>query len=109
MQNGLSTMHACLHCHASKTACSDCRPCNRCVRLGLNCMSERDQPRKRACKGCHAGKVACEYSTSSSTCNRCLRLGTVCQPRELPSDADGPRKRRRHKPTLVTAPEGDLL
>ena len=32
----LTLLHACVHCRASKTACSDCRPCLRCQRLGLN-------------------------------------------------------------------------
>eukprot|EP00965_Chrysotila_dentata_P169127 5584757-Pleurochrysis_carterae.AAC.3 len=42
----LCKMHACVHCHSSKTACTDVRPCPRCIRLGLDCSSERDQPRK---------------------------------------------------------------
>merc|ERR1712087_917701 len=66
---GLSVLHACCHCHASKTACSDFRPCHRCVRLGLTCSSNLDQPRKRACMSCHSGKVACEF-IESDTCNR---------------------------------------
>jgi len=44
--SGLNVFHACNHCNASKTACSDCRPCPRCVRLGFECSSSRDELRK---------------------------------------------------------------
>jgi len=92
----LSTLHACIHCHASKTACTDQRPCPRCIRLGLCCSSERDQPRKRACQGCHAGKVACEMLPGDSSCLRCQRLGIPCVLRSSPLSApDATRKRRR--------------
>ena len=93
-QNGLSVLHACVHCHASKTACTDRRPCDRCIRLGLVCSSARDQPRKRACKGCHVGKVACEWDPGMDKCKRCKRLGIACEPRTLPESV-GAHKRRR--------------
>mmetsp|Transcript_25701 Transcript_25701/g.53840 ORF Transcript_25701/g.53840 Transcript_25701/m.53840 type:complete len:289 (+) Transcript_25701:77-943(+) len=91
----LCKMHACVHCHSSKTACTDVRPCPRCIRLGLDCSSERDQPRKRACKGCHAGKVACQSSYGAEKCTRCTRLGIACVPRSNPTSTSGSRKRRR--------------
>ena len=79
----LSLLHACLHCRASKTACTDCRPCARCTRLGLECQSYIDKPRKRACVSCHTNKVACDlHLASDDSCSRCKRLGNKCVPRE---------------------------
>jgi len=102
---GPNVLHACVHCHASKTACTDCRPCGRCVRLGIECLSDRDEPRKRACKGCHAGKVACKFRDGAERCNRCERLGIPCIPRSTPLPAEGARKRRRFAPK----PADDLV
>jgi len=108
-QSGLCHMHACVHCHASKTACTDVRPCPRCCRLGLDCSSERDQPRKRACKGCHAGKVACDFG-ESDTCHRCARLGIPCVPRSDQTPAGASRKRRRNTTPviLIDDPDGSM-
>ena len=79
----LSVMHACMHCRAAKTACTDERPCKRCTRLGLECSAYRDEPRKRACVGCHSAKVSCSVKDDGSdTCARCRRLGITCVPRD---------------------------
>jgi hypothetical protein len=90
----LSILHACVHCRASKTACTDQRPCNRCCRLGLDCASDGNQPRKRACRSCHATKVACS-TTVSDPCGRCQRLGIECVPRDAAAQGSR-RKRARH-------------
>ena len=88
--SSLSILHACVHCRASKTACTDQRPCNRCCRLGLECTSDGSQLRKRACRSCHAQKVACSM-TFGEVCGRCQRLGLKCEPRDA---ATGPRRKR---------------
>jgi hypothetical protein len=92
VQTNLSLLHACVHCRASKTACTDQRPCTRCRRLGLECSSDRGELRKRACKSCHSAKVACGGSGVGEACPRCKRLGLECVPRDLPSQ--GPRRKR---------------
>jgi hypothetical protein len=94
-EENLVQLHACLHCRASKTACTDVRPCTRCCRLGLDCSSDRDQPRKRACKSCHAAKVACGTDFTDGACNRCRRLGHACVPRDSQSVTRSVRQRRR--------------
>ena len=90
-QANLSLLHACLHCRASKTACTDQRPCTRCRRLGLECSLDLGQPRKRACRCCHSAKVACGASFTDA-CPRCKRLGLECVPRDPP--VQGPRRKR---------------
>ena len=92
----LSMLHACVHCRASKTACTDQRPCNRCCRLGLECTSDGNQLRKRACRSCHAAKVACG-TVFPNACGRCKRLGLVCVPREPPKHEP---RRKRVRPLL---------
>ncbi|KAL1510999.1 hypothetical protein AB1Y20_005824 [Prymnesium parvum] len=78
----LLLLHACVHCRASKTACTDCRPCVRCTRLGLDC-AYMNKPRKRACVSCHSNKVACDLHLSGGgVCARCKRLNHCCVPRE---------------------------
>ena len=94
-ETNLSMLHACVHCRASKTACTDQRPCARCCRLGLDCASDGSQPRKRACRSCHAAKVACG-AVFGDTCNRCRRLGLECVPRDPPAQG-GPRRKRAGK------------
>ena len=92
----LNVLHACLHCRTAKTACTDQRPCNRCTRLGLDCVSYREEPRKRACTGCHSAKVSCDLGVlGGDTCTRCRRLGTPCIPRTTGSMRGCVRKRKR--------------
>ena len=100
----LNLLHACFHCRASKTACADQRPCNRCCRLGLQC-SEGGEPRKRACKSCHSAKVACG-SNSSEDCARCQRLNIPCIPRAL-TQGTPRRKRARAEPPIVYFSDGN--
>ena len=102
----LSLLHACVHCRASKTACADQRPCNRCRRLGLQCSSEGGEPRKRACKSCHSAKVACG-SNSSEDCARCRRLNIPCIPRDPPTQGTPRRKRARAEPPIVYFSDGN--
>ena len=91
----LTVLHACMHCRAAKTACTDERPCKRCVRLGLECSAYRDEPRKRACQGCHTAKVACCGVRLGEQCARCKRLGMQCVPRDAASARSSVRKRKR--------------
>ena len=58
--------HSCEQCRAAKTACTDTRPCARCVRLHMECTSVCDQPRKRACVACRKAKVTCDMVIDSS-------------------------------------------
>ena len=102
----LNLLHACFHCRASKTACADQRPCNRCRRLGLQCSSEGGEPRKRACKSCHSAKVACG-SNSSEDCARCRRLNIPCIPRDPPTQGTPRRKRARAEPPIVCFSDGN--
>ena len=89
----LSLMHACSSCRAAKTACTDHRPCTRCVRMGVECTSDGG-PRKRACRACHAAKVACG-TLFTEPCQRCARLGLECVPRGPPLSVGARRKRQR--------------
>jgi len=106
----LTLYHACIHCRASKTACTDCRPCVRCTRLGLDCSAYMDKPRKRACVSCHTNKVACDLHLSGDdACTRCKRLNNTCVPREQVRQR-GVRKRRRKGEEGEEAPLGaDVL
>lgn len=95
----LSVMHACMHCRAAKTACTDERPCRRCTRLGLECSAYRDEPRKRACVGCHTAKVSCSFKDDGSdTCARCRRLGITCVPRDNATIRGVGVRKKRQKP-----------
>jgi len=95
----LSVMHACMHCRAAKTACTDERPCKRCTRLGLECSAYRDEPRKRACVGCHSAKVSCSVKDDGSdTCARCRRLGITCVPRDNATIRGVGVRKKRQKP-----------
>ena len=75
--SNLTLMHACERCKASKTACNDQRPCHRCKRLGLQCASEGEAPRKRACTSCYAAKTSCNTGDGEA-CARCRLLNIPC-------------------------------
>ena len=119
-EHNLTLLHACVHCRESKTACADARQCACCRRLGLDCSTDRDGPRKRSCHACHAAKVACGAIFSDGKCSRCTRLGLECVARGKPNP--GARIRRNGKRphgmddalglstgfTLVSGPNGAL-
>ena len=67
-------LRACIHCSASKVRCDGGRPCDRCIRLALNC--ERATPIKR-CGPCLAAKVRC---ARKRPCGRCIQHGLECTP-----------------------------
>lgn len=94
--SGLDLKHACRNCHASKTACSDVRPCNRCTRLGIDCVPSNEDNRRRSCVSCQRSKVACKRSDSSNCCVRCEAKGIKCIPRArtVPRLSGSKRKKR---------------
>ena len=75
-------LHACKNCQKAKTACTDQRPCARCVRLGLQCEGAAT-PVRRACAHCKRAKVRCNLN-DASPCERCVRLGLDCSARPPP-------------------------
>ena len=76
----LTLMHACVRCRAAKAACTDERPCGRCTRLGLECVTDSGQ-RKRSCRACHTAKIACG-TLFNEPCHRCAKYGLECVPPE---------------------------
>ena len=106
--SNLSLMHACERCRTSKTACNDERPCHRCKRLGLQCSSEGEAPRKRACTSCYEAKTACD-SISTEKCSRCLSFNIPCipRPRGPPAQRTPSRKRARSGPPIVYVSDGN--
>ncbi|KAL3906010.1 MAG: hypothetical protein SGPRY_010704, partial [Prymnesium sp.] len=105
----LTLLHACTHCRASKTACTDSRPCLRCSRLNLPC-AYMDKPRKRACVSCHGNKVACDLHLSGQgPCSRCKRLASSCVPREQIRQRATRKRRRRGEIACGEQPADVLL
>lgn len=80
-------LHACKNCQRAKTACTDQRPCPRCLRLGIPCDNDAKTV-KRACASCKRAKVKCDLDTQDP-CARCRRLGLTCQ-------AHVPNKKKRN-------------
>jgi len=74
--DGRPKLHACKNCQKAKTACTDQRPCARCVRLGLTCDGDQKAVR-RACANCKRAKVRCNLG-DGHPCGRCVRLKLEC-------------------------------
>mmetsp|Transcript_55047 Transcript_55047/g.109272 ORF Transcript_55047/g.109272 Transcript_55047/m.109272 type:complete len:641 (-) Transcript_55047:263-2185(-) len=80
LTEGIPKLHACKNCQRAKTACSDHRPCQRCVRLGVPCDGDM-RAVKRACAACKKSKVKCDLDDRHpNPCSRCTRLSVPCTP-----------------------------